>query len=300
MTGHARKWRGLVRVFWVCSPVALGCGSPDLSGTLFSCTTDSDCGPARVCAPFNGTLACQFPPSASGDACGGGLCSVAGVAASDAGLRTGARRASPEGLPRDTPLLVPGALGPSETPPEAARDAGPETASTSGGGAFADAGAAAEEPAPSVRFDFEADLQGWQRDLNQRPVDTLDSVEQSTALAHHGSGALRMVLDGKYTPIPPFVPDPRPFYGVYEAGAPPPGADVSLWLLSTAPGVSVEVYTQAGAAFTTTILASVPLPTNEWRQIEVTTPLAAARQFGLRLDSPLDLQGFVYLDEISW
>jgi hypothetical protein len=171
----------------------------------------------------------------------------------------------------------------------------------SGGAALVDAGAGgAQAPTPSVRFDFEADLQGWQLDLNQRPVDTLDSVEQSTEIAHHGSGALRMLLDGKYTPIPTFVLDPRPFYGVYEPDAPPPETDVSLWMLSTAPGVSVEVYTQAGAAFTTTILASVPLPPNEWRQIDVTTPLEAARQFGVRLNSPLDLQAFVYLDEISW
>lgn len=302
MIGQRESRRRLARAFWACPLIALACGSPDLSGTLFSCATDADCGSARVCAPFGGTLACQFPRAASSDPCFGGVCSgLAAAAASDAGVRSAAPRPGSEGLPRDTPLLVPGSLGPSEDAPDLPRDAGPEQGSMSDEGTPADAGAVgAEVPTPSVRFDFEADLEGWQLDMNQRPVDTLDRVEQSTALAHHGSGALRMVLDGKYTPIPPFVLDPRPFYGVYEAAAPPPGVHVSLWMFSTAPGVSVEVYTQAGATFSVTTLATVSLPPNEWRQIDVTTPLEPARQFGVRLNSPLDLQAFVYLDEISW
>ena len=37
----------------------LGCSSPELTGTNFTCTGDSDCGSGQVCADLNGALACQ-------------------------------------------------------------------------------------------------------------------------------------------------------------------------------------------------------------------------------------------------
>lgn len=37
----------------------LGCSSPELEGTNFSCRTDADCASGQVCGDFNGQLACQ-------------------------------------------------------------------------------------------------------------------------------------------------------------------------------------------------------------------------------------------------
>ncbi len=48
------------RLAWLSGGVALlGCSSPELEGTNFSCATDSDCGSGQVCAGLNGALACQ-------------------------------------------------------------------------------------------------------------------------------------------------------------------------------------------------------------------------------------------------
>ncbi|HVZ34849.1 MAG TPA: hypothetical protein VG963_20620 [Polyangiaceae bacterium] len=151
-----------------------------------------------------------------------------------------------------------------------------------------------------MRVDFESDLEGWQTLPNARPSDALDRIEQSTALAHHGSGALRMVFDGQSTTPPPILFDPGPFFGVYAASSPPPGAEVSLWMFSTAAGVSVAVYAQTSPTLAPTVLVTVPLPESAWREIGVSMPLAAAQQFGIRVDAPADVRGDVYLDEIRW
>ncbi|MEO8180170.1 MAG: ABC transporter substrate-binding protein [Deltaproteobacteria bacterium] len=37
----------------------LGCSSPELTGTNFSCSEDSDCGSGQICAELNGAAACQ-------------------------------------------------------------------------------------------------------------------------------------------------------------------------------------------------------------------------------------------------
>jgi hypothetical protein len=125
-------------------------------------------------------------------------------------------------------------------------------------------------------------------------------VEQSSVLAHHGSAALRMVFDGRFTPPPPIPFDPGPLFGVYAASTPPPGAEVSLWMFSSAAGVSVAVYAQTSPTLAPTVLATVPLPENAWREISVSMPLAAAQQFGIRVDAAVDVQGEVYVDEVRW
>ncbi len=71
-------------------------------------------------------------------------------------------------------------------------------------------------------------------------------------------------------------------------------------MLSTAPGVSVEVYSQPDPPGADTILATVPLLQDEWREIRVIMPLLEARLFGVLVRSELELDGFVYLDEIRW
>ena len=43
--------------------LCLGCSSPDLDGTNFSCATDSDCASGQFCADLNGDLACQASPT---------------------------------------------------------------------------------------------------------------------------------------------------------------------------------------------------------------------------------------------
>jgi hypothetical protein len=159
--------------------------------------------------------------------------------------------------------------------------------------------AAPEATGPSIQRDFERSLEGWQSVSDQRPEDTLDGTEQTTELAHHGAGALRMVFDGNYTPVAGVSSD-NSFYGAYEDRAPPPGVEVSLWMLSTAPDVSIEVFSQPAPPRAPTTLATVPLLQNEWREIHVIMPLVEARLLGVQVQSPLDLEGFVYLDEIRW
>jgi branched-chain amino acid transport system substrate-binding protein len=39
--------------------VLVGCSSPDLAGTNFSCSTDADCASGQSCSSFNGELACR-------------------------------------------------------------------------------------------------------------------------------------------------------------------------------------------------------------------------------------------------
>jgi branched-chain amino acid transport system substrate-binding protein len=36
-----------------------GCSSPELTGTMFACSTDADCGSGQICADFEGASACQ-------------------------------------------------------------------------------------------------------------------------------------------------------------------------------------------------------------------------------------------------
>jgi branched-chain amino acid transport system substrate-binding protein len=50
----AITWLGLAAGLY-----SLGCSSPDLTGTNFSCTEDSDCSSGQVCADLDGALACQ-------------------------------------------------------------------------------------------------------------------------------------------------------------------------------------------------------------------------------------------------
>src|SRR3954469_19282087 len=38
--------------------LTLGCSSPDLARTTFSCTSDADCGAGEVCGLFSGSHAC--------------------------------------------------------------------------------------------------------------------------------------------------------------------------------------------------------------------------------------------------
>jgi ABC-type branched-subunit amino acid transport system substrate-binding protein len=43
---------------WLIALAALGCASPDLSGTTFSCESDADCAEGEVCGPISGVLGC--------------------------------------------------------------------------------------------------------------------------------------------------------------------------------------------------------------------------------------------------
>ena len=45
---------------WLSAATALlGCSSPELEGTNFSCSTTADCSSSEVCAPLNDVMACQ-------------------------------------------------------------------------------------------------------------------------------------------------------------------------------------------------------------------------------------------------
>lgn len=300
---------------WASALLCLACSSPELGGTLFSCADDGDCAPGQVCAAWQGQLACQRRPAASIGACADGNCGTPVPIATDAPLQgegpaTAGAPAEPDcgerscvsaGAPLSTEQRRPAPPG-GTLLADAGLSAGGETLDVSPGGAAAtlpDAGARdAGSNVPTIRIDFESSLEGWQSVPNQRPEDALDGTERSTALAHHGRGALRMIYDGSYTPVSG-VSASNSFYGAYERSAPPPGVEVGLWMLATAPAVSVEVYSQTSATSARTVLATVPLPQNQWREITAIVP-AGARQFGVRVLAEPDLRGYVYLDEIRW
>lgn len=299
----------------------LGCSPPDLGHTLFSCATDADCGPGQMCLEYQDGLACQRPLTPA-PRCPGGICSTGEPASGGGPLQaampdagTPAEGVCREGNCNPALPLSPAQQEPAEPdgPGAAMTDAGTSTVADPSG---VSADAAATPPAgdgpgepdaapppveegPPIRHDFEEGREGWQSVPDQVPEDTLDGTEQTTELAHHGAGALRMVYDGEYSPVAGITPE-NSFYGAFLDGAPPPGAEVSLWMLSTAPGVSVEVYSRPDPPGADTILATVPLLQDEWREIRVIMPLVEARLFGVLVRSELDLEGFVYLDEIRW
>jgi hypothetical protein len=52
--------RALAHLSWIGGSVLLvGCSSPELGGTNFSCTTNADCASGQTCQSFNGELACR-------------------------------------------------------------------------------------------------------------------------------------------------------------------------------------------------------------------------------------------------
>ena len=315
-----RRRSALARTSWAGAIVCCACSSPELSSTLFSCTKSTDCAPGQVCAPFQGQLACQHPPSAAASACQGSVCSAdppaarsaelqgeapvpAGPVESSAGreggrVSEGAPLSTREGGPQPLATTEPGDAG--EGAGRAPLDAPAGTSPASPDAGPPDAGGTVEvaDP-PSVRFDFESSLEGWHSVSNQLPEDTLDGTERSTVLAHLGRGSLRMVYDGNYGPVPG-VSASNGFYGAEVPDAPPPGAEVSLWMLSTAPDVSVEVFSRTDQNSARTTLATEALVQDEWREISFSMPLATARQFGVRVVADPALRGYVYLDEIRW
>jgi hypothetical protein len=171
------------------------------------------------------------------------------------------------------------------------------------GGDLVDSGTDAgtsDVPASVVHFDFETStLDGWQPVGSQRPPDVQDQVQRSTDAFHHGSSALAMMFDGSHAPL---AASDTPYYGVYTPSNPPPaGAVVSMWLMSTAAGVSIQVYAQTKPAYLWQGLTiSGTLNANTWTQITITMPTADAFYLGCIVNSALDIAGTIYLDDISW
>jgi hypothetical protein len=167
------------------------------------------------------------------------------------------------------------------------------------GGAGGTAGSS-DAGGPTIRFDFEStlNLDNWQAVGNEVPPDVQDQVQVSTSNAHHGASSLAMIYDGSYTP----TASGNPYYGVYTAfNPPPPGATVTLWLLSTAPGVSVQVYAQTMPDYLWNGLAMTsPLVVNTWTKVTTVMPTAEAFYLGCLITSPLNISGAIYLDDISW
>jgi len=180
--------------------------------------------------------------------------------------------------------------------------------SGSGAGGAAGAGGSYEPPPePEIRFDFEtaglSGLQGWQAVGNQRPPGVQDAVEQTTEDAHSGTGSLRMVFDGDYAGSDAGAPPADPYYGVYRQGAIPNDRELTLWMKSTADDVSVELYAQTGTSFAWNVMGNASLLSGQWQEIHVVSPPAevgTVGQYGLKIYSPLDIDGYVYLDEVSW
>jgi hypothetical protein len=157
---------------------------------------------------------------------------------------------------------------------------------------------------PAHLIDFESpNLDSWGPVGNQRPPDVQDRVELSTAAHHHGASSLAMIYDGSYTPLTAVDGSTAaPYYGVYTGFDPPsPGAIVTMWVMSTVSGVSVQIYAQTMPNYDWNVLGqSDPLVPNTWTKVTITMPTAAAFYLGCQVNSALDIHGSVYLDDISW
>jgi hypothetical protein len=157
------------------------------------------------------------------------------------------------------------------------------------------------QPEPQVRYDFEeaapGGLAGWVAVGDQRPPDVQDALEQSTEEAHSGSGALRVVFDGEASVPDAGVADP--WYGIYKVGSVPGNYEVGLWMLATTPGVTAELYAQTTQAYLWNVLGTQSLPMGEWTKVSVVMP-PEVMQWGIKLLSPFDADGYVYLDEVTW
>jgi hypothetical protein len=159
----------------------------------------------------------------------------------------------------------------------------------------------ADGPASVIHYDFEStlNLDNWQPVGSQRPSDVQDNVQVSTVAHHHGDSALAMIFDGTYTPLPS---GQTAYYGVYTAfNPPPPGAVVTMWMMSTLGGVSAQIYTQTMPDYLWQGLQVTPaFVANTWTKITVTMPSAEAFYLGCLINSPLDMSGSIFLDDISW
>jgi len=56
---HRLPLVAITRLGFAASLYLLGCSSPELTGTNFSCSQDSDCSSGQICADMDGALACQ-------------------------------------------------------------------------------------------------------------------------------------------------------------------------------------------------------------------------------------------------
>lgn len=179
------------------------------------------------------------------------------------------------------------------------RDGGPTDTGHAEAGPV-DGGPDAPIPSATIHFDFESGPtpDGWQP-VGARPPDVVDQVELTSDAHHHGASSLAMVFDGRFTPL---GGSDTPYYGVYtNTNAPPAGAVVTLWVMSTVGGVSVQLYAQTKPAYLWQgLLISDSLLANTWTKVTVTMPAVDSFYFGCLINSPLDIAGAIYLDEISW
>lgn len=173
-------------------------------------------------------------------------------------------------------------------------------------GSSGSSGGTAGAPTPQLRHDFEAvapaGLHGWSAVGDMRPPDVQDTVERSTEDAHDGSGSLRLIYDGEFSG--PDAGPTDPWWGVIHSGVGlPTNAGISFWIMSTAPGASAEVFAQTGAGFTWNILGTAAMTAGIWQQISVLTPAAeagAVSNWGIKIYAPLDIEGSIYIDDVSW
>lgn len=180
---------------------------------------------------------------------------------------------------------------------------GGASGSASGGSSGSSGSGGSASAVPQLRYDFElesAGLQGWAVVPLQRPAGVLDRLERSSDAAHSGQQSARMVFNGTY---PDAGPPTDPFYGIQRMGGPPADAEVTFWMMTTAPGVTIEVFAQTGTTYTWNVLTSLPLTPDEWREFDVFIPPSSAgalSNWGMKLYTPFDVDGSIYLDEVTW
>lgn len=162
-----------------------------------------------------------------------------------------------------------------------------------------DGGGGTVVPEPTIRWDFEKSLQGWSGVTEPIPADCVDSITVSKDAAHNGEAALALTFDGQYTPDPS---SRNPYYGAISSSAPPPGSQVTVWMMATAPGVAAEWFTQL-APFYDWVQLTPPTSSvgvDLWTEFTFTMPPTAVLGFGVKVYTPLNFTGAIYLDHVSW
>ncbi len=155
-----------------------------------------------------------------------------------------------------------------------------------------------EPVSPPPRCDFETSLCGFQPVGDERPPDVLDHVGLSTGVAHHGTRALEMDFNGTSTPL---ASGASSFYGVYTPVGPPPrNAAVTFWMMSTVDNVSAQVYVQLKPDYAWQVISVAALSAGVWQEVDVQIPDMDLFTFGIQINSALDINGSIYLDEVRW
>ncbi len=169
------------------------------------------------------------------------------------------------------------------------------------GGAPAEAGADGG-PTATIRYDFEAGVEGFHPDTN--PGDFVDSVTRSTEQAQHGVGSLKVSFDGTASSS---ENDP---YGAARVLNPALHGNETItfhvWFDAAHAPNGFGIYAHAGESWTWTNIAYVnasSLTPNAWNAVSGVVPVKDVyKSVVLKVDtgSVRTFTGDIYIDSVSW